>query len=92
MMQLRGTAAIKTYGSISNENSRTFRLQVQKDVLFREERSYYITDASNNFLPATKRNFYALFEEKGVHGYFKQHKVNFHSETDLENLMRFCVQ
>lgn len=85
-------SAIKTYSSISNGNSSIFHLQVQKDVLFRGERSYYITDASNHFLPAIKKNFYALFEKKGIQIYFKQHKVNFHNEADLEALMRFCLQ
>ncbi len=61
-----GASAIQTYGSISNQNSRAFRLQVQKDVLFREERSYYITDASNHFLPASKKFFMRCLKRRNT--------------------------
>ncbi len=87
-----GSSAIQTYGTISNRNSMIYRLQVQKDVLFQEEISFYIADASNHFLRANKKNFYTLFGGKGLTKYLKEHKVNFNNEEDLKALLRFCAQ
>lgn len=87
-----GSSAIKTYGTISNQNSMMYRLQVQKDVVFQKETSFYIADASNHFLRASKKNFYTLFGEKRMPEYLKKHKVNFSNEEDLKALMRFCLQ
>ncbi len=87
-----GSSAIKTYGYINNSNSRIYKLQVEKDVLFKEVKSFYIADASNHFLKADKRNFYALFEGDKVRQYIKEHKVNFNNEDDLAALLRVCAE
>ena len=87
-----GSSAIKTYGTITSGNSMMYRLQVQKDVLFQKENSFYIADASNHFLRANKKNFYTVFGEKRMSGYLKEYKVNFNNEEDLKALMRVCLQ
>ena len=87
-----GSSSIKTYGYINNSNSRIYRLQVEKDVLFREEIYFYIADASNHFLKADKKNFHALFEDKTITKYLKEHKVNFNKGEDMKALLQFCAQ
>ncbi len=87
-----GSSSIKTYGSINNGNSRIYKLQVEKDVLFKEVKSYYIADASDHFLKADKKSFYTLFEVDKVRKYMRAHKVNFNNEEDLQGLLMFCAQ
>lgn len=87
-----GVAAIDTYGSFETGNGPKAPLQVQKDVLFKEELSFYLTDVSNIFVKATKKGFYAFFGEKKVNAYTDTHKVNFNDEADLKALFRFCTQ
>ena len=87
-----GSSSITTYGYINNSNSRIYRLQVAKDVLFKRKISFYIADASNHFLKADKKNFHALFEDKTITKYLKEHKVNFNKAEDVTALLQFCAQ
>lgn len=87
-----GSSSIKTYGYINNSNSRMYHLQVAKDVLFKEDLSFYIADVSNHFVKADKKNFHAIFGEKDVTKYLRQHKVNFTKKEDLEALLIFCTK
>lgn len=84
-------AAIDTYASISTGNGPKARLQVQKDVLFKEELSFYLADFSNTFFKANKKGFYALFPEEKIKSYTNGHKVNFKDEADLKALFQFCA-
>ena len=85
-------ASIKTYGSISSNNGEVAHLQVKKDVLFRQVNSFYIADASNHFLKADKKKFYALFGDEKVATYLEEHKVNFNKEEDLEAMLQYCQE
>ena len=87
-----GSAAIDTYGSINTGNGPKSRLQVQRDVLFKEELSYFLADVSNIFLKANKKGFYALFDEKKISSYMNEHKVNFNHEADIKALFQFCTR
>ncbi|MEP7232214.1 MAG: hypothetical protein ABI691_18270 [Ginsengibacter sp.] len=87
-----GSSSIKTYGYINNSNSRIYKLQVEKDVLFKEVKSYYISDASGHFLKADKKSFYTLFEGDKPRQYLRAHKVNFNNEEDLRSLLMFCAK
>ncbi len=84
--------SIKTYSSISNTNGSIGRLQVREDVLYKKENSFYVSDKFNHFQKANKKNFHALFEDKNIAQYLKEHKVNFNREEDLEALLRFCAE
>ena len=87
-----GASSIKTYGTINNNNSQVYQLQVKKDVLFKGVISYYISNGFNPFLKATRKNFHILFEKKDMTKYIKEHKINFNKEEDLKALLQFCVQ
>jgi 2-hydroxy-3-keto-5-methylthiopentenyl-1-phosphate phosphatase len=87
-----GASSIKTYGSINNNNSKIYQLQVNKDVLFKGVISFYIGNAFNPFLKATRKNFHILFAEKDVTKYIKEQKINFNKEEDIKALLQFCAQ
>ena len=84
-------ASIKTYSSISNSNGSIGRLHVGKDVLYKKENSFYVGDKFNHFQEANKKSFHAIFEDKNISQYLKEHKVNFKKEEDLEALLQFCA-
>lgn len=86
-----GTSAIKTYGTIYNSGS-LYQLQVKKDVWFQGVTSFYIGNAYQSFLKATKKNFHLLFGEKNISIFIQEHKTNFNKAEDLKALLLFCVQ
>jgi hypothetical protein len=87
-----GASSIKTYGSINNENSRIYQLQVKKDVLFEGVHSYYIISADNPFLKATRKNFQLLFEDKSLSKFIKANHINFNKSEDLKTLLKYCTE
>ncbi len=85
-------ASIKTFSTISNSNGSIGRLQVQKDVLYKNENSFYIGDKFNHFQRANKKNFHILFKDKNIAQYLKEYKVDFNKEEDLKTLLQFCAE
>lgn len=60
-------------------------LKVDENTLFRAKNLYFLSDAYQNFSPATKKNFYNLFskQEQKLKAYLDAHKVNFTRPEDL---------
>ena len=84
--------SIETYSTLTNSNGSTGRLQVQKDVLYKNENSFYLGDRFNHFQKAYKKNFYSFFNDKKIAQYLKKHKVDFNKEEDLKALLQFCAE
>ena len=83
--------AIETFSTISNSNGSIGKLQVRRDVLFKNENSFYIGDRFNHFQKANKKNFNTFFKDKNIAQYLEEHKVDFNKEEDLKALLKFCA-
>lgn len=85
------SGAIETFSTAINSNGSIGRLRVPKDVLFINENSFYIGDKFNHFQKANKKNIDALFKNKHIAQYLKEHKVDFNKEEDMKALLQFCT-
>lgn len=85
------SGAIKTYSTINDNNGSIGKLKVLQDVLYTKKNSFYIGDRFNHFKKANKKNFRALFEDKNITQYIKDHKVDFNNEDDLKAMLQFCA-
>ena len=84
--------AIETYSTVITGNGPIGRLRVPKDVVFKNEKSFYIGDRFNHFQKANKKNIYTLFKNKNIAQYLEQHNVDFNKEEDLKALLQFCAE
>lgn len=85
-----GSSSITTYGTITN-NSQIYHLQVNKDVMFEEMDSYYLSDGFNHFFKADKKNFMLLFPDVNIAKYVKDNKVNFSNLEQLKLMLHYCA-
>jgi len=86
------TGSIETFSTVTNINGSVGKLRVPKDVLFKNENSFYIGDKFNHFQKANKKNIYTLFKNKNIAQYLEQHNVDFNKEEDLKALLQFCAE
>lgn len=85
-----GSSSITTYGTITN-SSQIYHLQVNKDVMFEEMDSYYLSDGFNHFFKADKKNFLLLFPDVNISKYVKDNKVNFYNLEQLKLMLNYCA-
>jgi hypothetical protein len=85
-------------GSITSYNTYTsgnisYHLFVNEDAVVRKEIIYFLLSAQNEPVPATKKNFLALFSKnkKSIESYLDNNKVNFSKEQDLIQLLSIAV-
>ena len=84
--------AIETFSTFGNSNGPIGRLRVPKDVVFKNEKSFYIGDRFNHFQKANKKNINALFVNKNIAQYLEEHNVDFTKEEDMKALLQFCAE
>ena len=84
--------AIETFSTFSNSNGPIGRLRVPKDVVFKNEKSFYIGDRFNHFQKANKKNINALFVNKNIAQYLEEHNVDFTKEEGMKALLQFCAE
>lgn len=87
------TSAITTISNM-RVNGEATHLTVQQEVTLTKETTYFIGDAYNHFLPATRKNLIKLFgtKQSAIEQYLKDNKVAFNKEEDLKALIAFLQQ
>ena len=87
---MSSTAAIDNvvsyYGS-----GQTYKLTEKSTITLEKKTVFFIGNSNNNFLPAAKKNFNKMFNQKAlaVEPFIKENKIAFTKENDLVKLIDF---
>lgn len=67
------------------------KLISNEEIIFNKEKVFFIGNADNVFLPANRKNILKLYPsiKKNVDAYLDSHSINFQSENDLLDLLKF---
>lgn len=84
------TTAASSINTFSDENVNQ-KISVDENTLYATATIYYLSDRLNNFVPATKKNFYKIFskDEKKLSMYLKDNSVHYTKEEDLLKLLEY---
>ena len=84
------TTAASSINTFSDENVNQ-KISVDENTLYATSTQYYLSDRLNNFLPATKKNFYKVFskDENKLSEYLKNNSVHFSKKEDLIKLLEY---
>ncbi len=84
------TTAASSINTFSDENVNQ-KIPVDENTLYATTTIYYLSDRLNNFLPATKKNFFRLFsrQENDLSDYLKNNNVHFTKGDDLLKLLAY---
>ena len=71
----------------------TFKLQINKDLIFSKERKYSFSYRSDDFVIANKKNILKKFPKQKavIENYLTQNNTDFEKELDLKNLFGFLA-
>jgi len=85
------THAIDNYNTLRANT--TFKLQINKDLIFSKEKKYYFNYGSDDFVIASKKNILKKFPKQKVfiENYLTEHNTDFEKEQDLKNLFSFLA-
>ncbi len=92
--QNTNTAAINNLESMY-QNSQSYNLKTNENVIYSRRTIYYFLDQNNRFLPAKKRNITKLFPKKHkntIVDFIKENDTDFDNEESLNALLQFCSQ
>jgi hypothetical protein len=86
------TSAITTFGNIASARGNA-RLQINKDVQFEKETSFFISNKFNRFYKADKKAFLNIFDDRksNLQKYLIDNNIDYQKKEDLVKLLRFCV-
>jgi hypothetical protein len=87
-----GRGSIETFTTMSSNSSFSLKDLVVNEVITIAKKSYYyISDESNNYKVANKKNLLEMFpkNETEIKAYLKENKVDFYSEKDMKKLVVF---
>ncbi len=87
-----GRGSIETFTTMSSNSSFSLKDLVVNEVITIAKKSYYyISDGSNNYKVATKKNLLEMFpkSETEIKAYLKENKVDFYNEKDMKKLVLF---
>jgi hypothetical protein len=81
---------ITSYTSF-NESGRLYDLIVNEDIILKKIEQYYLGDAYNHFVPASKKNVLLLLpkEQRRIEMYLRENKTNFNQKEDIEKLIQY---
>ncbi len=84
------TTAASSINTISREDVNQ-KIPVDENTLYATSTQYYLSNALNNFLPATKKNFYKFFskDENKLSDYLKKNAVHYNKEEDLLKFLEY---
>lgn len=84
---------ITSYTELVDKSTGSKELIMNEDVDVTRETTYYIMNKSGEMIIAGKSNFLKMFEQdkKSVEAFIKTNKINFNKDTDLQRLLRFCI-
>ena len=84
------TAAASSINTFSDENVNQ-KISVDENTLYATSTQYYLADRLNNFLMASKKNFYKIFskDEAKLSQYLKINSVHYNKEDDLLKLLKY---
>jgi len=84
------TSAISSYNSLSDVSG-YYKLEVNDDLVFRMEETYYLHTVKNGFVPFWRKKILQLFpeHEDKIKAYYKQYKVDFKNKSDLTGVLQF---
>lgn len=82
------TTAASSINTVSDENVNQ-KISIDENTLYATTILYYLSDRLNNFLPATRKNFYKIFskDESKLSGYLKNNSVHYTKKEDLLKLL-----
>jgi hypothetical protein len=86
------TASIDSYLSFGGDGQ-WYKLAVRENVTLMKERSFFIADRFNHFLPINKKQVYKMFSRYSseLDQFFKSENINFTHEDDVVKLGEFLA-
>lgn len=90
--QSSGVSSIKTYSSYSNSNSSISHLDIKGDVVYSQQKTYFLVDQNNLVYPVSRRTILRLYSKhkSAVETYLHDKNVQFNEPEDLQRLLEFC--
>ncbi len=85
-----GTAASTAIDDVTDAGINK-KIGVDENVMYSTSAKYYLADKTNNFIIASKKNFYKAFfnQEDELSEYLKNNTVHFNQEEDLIKLLEY---
>jgi hypothetical protein len=83
------TSSIESYSAF-NDGMKTYNLTVEEDIILSRKEQYFIGDADNHFVLASKKNVLNLFpnQQQSLQTYIKENKTDFRNKESLEKLLQ----
>jgi hypothetical protein len=84
---------VDTY-SLYTREGKLYNLIVNEDVEIKRAQLFYFGDGNNHFMPASKKNLFALFpkNELLIETYLKEQKIDFRKKSDVDRLFSFLQE
>ncbi len=84
------TTAASSINTVSDENVNQ-KISIDENTLYATTILYYLADRLNNFLPATRKNFYKVFskDENKLSEYLKNNSVHYNKKEDLLKILEY---
>lgn len=85
------TGSIDSYTYLSVNRGR-YQLSVNENLVLAKERSYYLTNKENRFIPLTINNLQKVFPNKKsqIKAFVQDERLNLSREEDIFKLLAFC--
>ena len=89
--QPSSTSSMNTINNIYSSAGQVYHLNQRQNLVLVKQTSYYIGDAYNHFLPASKKTLVKMFgsRQNEIETFLNENKIAFNKQEDLEKLVSF---
>lgn len=90
--QTSGVYSIKTINTFSSSNSSIAKLDIKGDVIYSQQKIYYLVDQNGLVFPVSKKRILKLFSRhrSEILDYLEENPVKFNELDEVRRLLNFC--